>query len=380
MDINASNQWFANKQGKVTYSMANRNGPSSYDCSSAEYRALIASGVFPSSIAIGNTDSLFGDLERHGFTQLQPNAAGNFDTQAGDVFIWGRRGASGGAAGHTGQFADADNIWNCNAGYNGIHLDNYDWLHAINGSPEQTFYRYTGNAAPTGNQVDQIVEPGSWIRFDGTYTVDDIQQIGNIWQVRTNQLCQQDFTWDDNGIPAIALTEVDNEGFASTDQELAIGSLYKIPGKFSVLDVGETNGRWLAQVGAGSMTFWVDIETATEISTGDTGTPTPSLRQIPAISTPTPAPVVPPTAQEPTPVTEVEPPTTPITVTTGPVTPPKGDSMLSSLAPYNKFLIALLGAIVTTAVTYFGDNQYVIIAVTLLTALGVYRTPNVSKS
>lgn len=50
--------------------------------------------------------------------------------------------------------------------------------------------------------------------------------------------------------------------------------------------------------------------------------------------------------------------------------------MLEALKPYNKFLVALLGAVVTTALQFYGDNPYVVLAVTLLTALGVYQVKN----
>ena len=50
--------------------------------------------------------------------------------------------------------------------------------------------------------------------------------------------------------------------------------------------------------------------------------------------------------------------------------------MLEKLQPYNKFLIALLGAVLTTVVQFYGDNTYVVMVVALLTALGVYQVPN----
>lgn len=50
--------------------------------------------------------------------------------------------------------------------------------------------------------------------------------------------------------------------------------------------------------------------------------------------------------------------------------------MLAKLAPYNKFLVALLGAVLTTVVQFYGDNPYVTLVVTLLTAVGVYHAPN----
>lgn len=51
-------------------------------------------------------------------------------------------------------------------------------------------------------------------------------------------------------------------------------------------------------------------------------------------------------------------------------------NIIDTLKPYNKFLIALLGAILTVVVQYYGDNTYVVMVTSLLTALGVYQVPN----
>lgn len=291
--------WMEQKRAQgVTYSMANRNGPNSYDCSSAVYYALIDGGLLP-SMRIGNTDSLFNDLERNGWTQLQPDANGNFPTQRGDVFIWGVRGASGGALGHTGIFINANDIIHCNSYYNGIYVNNYDWLAQVNGWPTVAFYRYTGAsyAPPSipGSPTDQLLDIGSLIKFGHTYRVDDLQLIGGVWQVRTNVLCKDGFTWDDNGIPAGPLVEVDGDGYASLDQSLDVGSLYHIPGKYRVLDLGQYGSAWLAMIEMDGLKLWVDVETATEIADSDAGTPTPGR-----------APV-----KQPQPVTAPESPKTP---------------------------------------------------------------------
>ena len=50
--------WFYARKGQVYYSMENRNGPNSYDCSSSVYYALKEAGILPSSYWIGNTDTL----------------------------------------------------------------------------------------------------------------------------------------------------------------------------------------------------------------------------------------------------------------------------------------------------------------------------------
>jgi hypothetical protein len=43
---------------------------------------------------------------------------------------------------------------------------------------------------------------------------------------------------------------------------------------------------------------------------------------------------------------------------------------------YDKFLVAVLGAVVTVVAQQYGSNKYVGMAVAVLTALGVYVTPN----
>jgi hypothetical protein len=143
--------WMEVREGKVTYSMTNRYGPSSYDCSSAVYYALMAGGFLASGTNIGNTDTLFGDLERNQWSKL-PVVNGQYNVKKGDIFIWGIRGASSGAVGHTGIFIDSsDNIIHCNYGYNGITVNNYDIIWNANGQPPATIYRYTGNETPTPN-------------------------------------------------------------------------------------------------------------------------------------------------------------------------------------------------------------------------------------
>ncbi|MCR0371924.1 SH3 domain-containing protein [[Clostridium] innocuum] len=158
--INAMIKWMEDRKGKVTYSMANRNGPDSYDCSSAVYHALAAGGFLKAG-SNGNTDTLFNDLERNGWVQV-PVVNGQIKTQRGDIFIWGIRGNSTGAFGHTGIFYDDnDNIIHCNAGYNGITVNNHDTIWYANGSPANTIYRYDGN---------QFIEPNTEPDKKGTLT------------------------------------------------------------------------------------------------------------------------------------------------------------------------------------------------------------------
>ncbi|OJG96793.1 hypothetical protein RV18_GL001839 [Enterococcus termitis] len=142
-----------------------RLGPSSYDCSSAVYNALIAGGFLPANTNIGNTETLFNDLERNGWQQVQP-VNGNYPTKRGDVFIWGDRGFTLGAAGHTGMFIDdADNIIHCNYGYNGITVNDHDQIWNANGQPTITIYRQPRNGT-TANISNSDEEPTKTMEKD----------------------------------------------------------------------------------------------------------------------------------------------------------------------------------------------------------------------
>ncbi|MDT1957785.1 DUF5776 domain-containing protein, partial [Carnobacterium divergens] len=134
-------KWMKDREGKVTYDMNNRLGPNSYDCSSAVYFSLRAGGFLPAG-SMGNTDSLFGHLEQNKWIKV-PLTNGSYAAKRGDIFIWGTRGASGGASGHTGIFVDSANIIHCNYGYNGITTNNHDLMWGYNQNPPITVYRYS---------------------------------------------------------------------------------------------------------------------------------------------------------------------------------------------------------------------------------------------
>ena len=143
--LEAAIGWFVDRAGAVTYSMDYRNGPSSYDCSSSVYYSLAAAGINTSG-EVGNTETMFSDLPSWGFQEVAATEAG-IPTQRGDIFIWGDPGGSAGAAGHTGIFVDPDNIIHCNYGYNGITVNNHDYIWSANGSPPCHIFRYYGGGS-----------------------------------------------------------------------------------------------------------------------------------------------------------------------------------------------------------------------------------------
>ncbi|NQP40272.1 holin [Streptococcus suis] len=151
--------WMEARRGKVTYSMDYRNGPNSYDCSSAVYYALMSAGAISAGWAV-NTEYMHDWLIKNGFKLIAENSV--FAAQRGDIFIWGRRGESSGAGGHTGIFVDSNNIIHCNYARNGITVDNYLATARASGNMYYYIYRPSGQSAVStstaGKSIDQLVQ------------------------------------------------------------------------------------------------------------------------------------------------------------------------------------------------------------------------------
>lgn len=119
--------------------------------------------------------------------------------------------------------------------------------------------------ADVHNTPDQVLQVGSHFVFSKTYRVDSMAEIGGIWQVQTVELCPTGFTWNDNGIPVAPLTEVPGGVGDPNDQVLQVGSEYTIPGTYTVLNLGFSDGMWLAEVDTQGWRWWLDISTVTEV-------------------------------------------------------------------------------------------------------------------
>lgn len=141
--------WMAARQGKVTYSMARRDGASSYDCSSSIYYALRSAGASDNGWAV-NTEYEHDWLIKNGYQLVAENEL--LYPKRGDIGIWGKRGFSAGAGGHTFMFVDESNIIHCNYGYNGITVNDYNEIWYANGQPYEYLYRYTGSGSAPVNQ------------------------------------------------------------------------------------------------------------------------------------------------------------------------------------------------------------------------------------
>ena len=151
--------WMEARRGKVTYSMDYRNGPDSYDCSSAVYYALMSAGAVSAGWAV-NTEYEHDWLLKNGFNLIAENSV--FRAQRGDIFIWGKRGQSAGAGGHTGIFVDSNNIIHCNYARNGITVDGYLDIARASGNKYYYIYRPHGqstvSASTAGKSIDQLVK------------------------------------------------------------------------------------------------------------------------------------------------------------------------------------------------------------------------------
>ena len=263
--------WFYARKGRVSYSMENRNGPNSYDCSSSVYHALKEAGLLPASYWIGNTDTLFDALEKNGWVRVSEDANGDADTQRGDIFIWGIRGNSGGALGHTGMFTDTDNVINCRY-QAGIVIDNHDWLWSASGYPPYAFYRYVGKPKETKR-----------VALPEVYYADEVATVFDLRQIRCNRLIDE-FDWEDNGVPVSVAVRTDKDGYL-LDGEINTGDYFRIVGSTEILDETTEDGKRYLQLKMANDRIWVLAERVRELANGDAGTPRPEKR--PVVVTPT---------------------------------------------------------------------------------------------
>ena len=270
-------EWFQQRQGRVSYSMDYRNGPNSYDCSSAIYHALIYAGILPQGFRIGNTETEFVDLPKFGFQRIEADINGYIPTQRGDIFIWGKQGYTNGADGHTGIYLDNDNIIHCSYGYRGIHTDNHDDLARLNNTQYLTIFRYTGkpqNApAPQPEVIDDVINIGSHFKIAKSMRVAEVNIHEDRRELKIDELCPRGFTWEENGIPADWAVKVDNDGY-KIDGEINAGDLVKLQGAFVAQEVVQNDGMWFARVNRDGIDVWVELTPTTEIPAGEYGTKT----------------------------------------------------------------------------------------------------------
>ncbi|HFI0454226.1 TPA: peptidoglycan amidohydrolase family protein [Streptococcus suis] len=155
VNIETALRWMSDRKGRVTYSMDYRNGPNSFDCSSSVYYALMSAGAISAGWAV-NTEYEHDWLIKNGYTLIAENT--DWDAKRGDIFIWGKRGQSAGAGGHTGIFIDPDNIIHCNYARDGITVDNYNQTAAASGWMYCYVYRLANQTSTSGKSLESLVQ------------------------------------------------------------------------------------------------------------------------------------------------------------------------------------------------------------------------------
>ncbi|HEL1990045.1 TPA: glucosaminidase domain-containing protein [Streptococcus suis] len=152
INLETSIRWMSDRVGKVSYSMDYRNGPNSYDCSSAVYYALMAGGAISAGWVV-NTEYMHDWLIRNGYVLVAENKP--FNAQRHDVCILGKRGYSSGAGGHVVIFVDNVNVIHCNYARNGITIDNYNQVHR---GMYYYLYRPANQPSTSNKSLDQLVK------------------------------------------------------------------------------------------------------------------------------------------------------------------------------------------------------------------------------
>lgn len=144
VNIETAINFLKSQVGKVSYSMyGSRNfSDGTCDCSGAVYTALRKGGA--SNLGyIASTETLHAWLQANGFKLIADNR--EWTMKRGDVVIWGRKGESAGAGGHTGICIDGQNWLECTAWKDlGETQQNHDARWSMNGGPYFYVYRYTG--------------------------------------------------------------------------------------------------------------------------------------------------------------------------------------------------------------------------------------------
>lgn len=123
IDINrAIDYMYQLKNRGITYSMnGSRIGTDgTADCSGAVYISLVKGGAKPHSYPV-NTESEHAWLITNGFELIAFNKSWNM--QRGDVLIFGLKGQSAGAGGHTAIAVDHNNVIHCNYAHNGVSVN-----------------------------------------------------------------------------------------------------------------------------------------------------------------------------------------------------------------------------------------------------------------
>lgn len=147
-------KWMKSREGKVRYSQARREGPNYYDCSSSVSSAAKFAGLFPKSVGLPTTGTLWawGNAGTY-FHQINQS-----EIQYGDIFVSRHNNK-----GHTGVILDKNTIIHCTlyGSINGIVTTKLNgWT-----GPNVRFYRWNENK---GGTIVDATKKTYWTNSDVT--------------------------------------------------------------------------------------------------------------------------------------------------------------------------------------------------------------------
>lgn len=147
-------KWMKSREGKVRYSQARREGPNYYDCSSSVSSAAKFAGLFPKSVGLPTTETLWawGNAGTY-FHQIKQS-----EIQYGDIFV-----SRYNNKGHTGVILDKNTIIHCTlyGSINGIVTTKLSgWT-----GPNVRFYRWNENK---GGTIIDATKKTYWTNSDVT--------------------------------------------------------------------------------------------------------------------------------------------------------------------------------------------------------------------
>lgn len=245
LNMQAAIEWAESKQGKLTYSMErSRNGDDgTADCSGFVTQAIVEAGA-PQPPVLFSTESIHAWLKKLGFALIAQNE--DWDSQAGDIPIWGQQGYSAGSFGHILIMVSATEAVSCSFQTQGeegtaVQVGNYNDYFAASGSPYTYVYRYMGAKSP--QEASQAVpniqytkggEDGSIAKFKAAgdaydmngkgWLIKEVSHVYDCWQGLSNEAGGSDpLDWYLNGLPLGAMERTDG----GDEQNYSAGTVAK---------------------------------------------------------------------------------------------------------------------------------------------------------
>ncbi len=119
------------------------------------------------------------------------------------------------------------------------------------------------NTGNNTNGLDQVLHVGEYFKARKAYRVDEMKFVNGVWQVVNYELAGgRDFSWVYNGFGVDSTDKVDANGNITPDQELSVGSYFRLHSDhIKVVDANDSGVALDTRYGR----VWVDASTLTEV-------------------------------------------------------------------------------------------------------------------